>query len=128
HQSLWRAQLNELQQRRMPIEALGSSVEEAIASLKPLAERRVRLGLVLAAIAKQEKIEVENADIESAVNEQIASAGPQADQARKYFANPANRQQLTGPVLEDKVTGWLIEKAAVTTKSIAPNELLTELQ
>ncbi len=128
HQSLWRAQLNELQQRRLPIEALGSSVEEAIASLKPLAERRVRLGLVLASIAKIEKIEVDNADIEAAVNEQIASAGPQAEQARKYFANPANRQQLTGPVLEDKVTGWLIEKAAVTTKSIAPNELLTELQ
>lgn len=128
HQALWRAQLNELQQRRMPIEALGSSIDEAIASLKPLAERRVRLGLVLAAIAKQEKIEVDNADIEAAVNEQIASAGPQADQARAYFANPANRQQLTGPVLEDKVTGWLIEKAAVTTKTIAPNELLAELQ
>lgn len=128
HQALWRAQLNELQQRRLPIEALGASIDEAIASLKPLAERRVRLGLVLAAIAKQEKIEVDAADIEAAVNAQIASAGPQQDQARKYFANPANRQQLTGPVLEDKVTGWLIEKAAVTTKSIAPNELLTELQ
>ena len=128
HQSLWRAQLNELQQRRMPIESLGESIEEAIASLKPLAERRVRLGLVLASIAKLEKIEVADADIDSAVSEQIAAAGPQQEQARKYFANPANRQQLAGPVLEDKVTGWLIDKAAVTTKEIPANELLTELQ
>ena len=128
HQSLWRAQLNELQQRRMPIEALGSSIEEAIASLKPLAERRVRLGLVLASIAKQEKIEVSDADVEAAVTAQIAAAGPQADQARKFFANPANRQQLSGPVLEDKVTGWIIEKAEVTTKEISANELLAELQ
>ncbi len=128
HQSLWRAQLQELQQRRMPIEALGNSVEEAIASLKPLAERRVRLGLVLAAIAKQEKIEVSQADIEAAVQAQIAAAGPQAEQARQYFANPQNRQQLAGPVLEDKVTGWLIEKAEVTTKEIPASELLAELQ
>ncbi|TKW61740.1 MAG: trigger factor [Blastochloris viridis] len=128
HQALWRAQLQELQQRRLPIEALGNSVEEAIASLKPLAERRVRLGLVMASIAKQEKIEVNAADLEAAVNAQIAAAGPQADQARKYFANPANRQQLSGPVLEDKVTGWLIEKADVTTKEIPSTELLTELQ
>lgn len=128
HQALWRAQLNELQQRQLPIEALGASVEEAIANLKPLAERRVRLGLVLASIAKQEKIEVKDADLEEAVSQQIAAAGPQADQARKYFANPANRQQLTGPVLEDKVTSWLIDKAAVTTKAVTANELLTELQ
>lgn len=128
HQALWRAQLNELQQRRMPIEALGSSVEEAIASLKPLAERRVRLGLVLAAIAKAEKIEVSPSDIEQAVNEQIAAAGPQQEQARKYFANPANRNQLSGPVLEDKVTSWLIEQADVTTKELPANELLAELQ
>ena len=128
HQALWRAQLNELQERRMPIESLGASVEEAVASLKPLAERRVRLGLVLAAIARTEKIEVTNADIEEAVNAQIASAGPQQEQARKYFANPANRAQLNGPVLEDKVTGWLIEKAEVTTKEIPAKELLAELQ
>ena len=128
HQALWRAQLQELQQRRMPIEALGSSVEEAIASLKPLAERRVRLGLVMAAIAKQEKIEVSASDIDAAVSAQIAAAGPQQEQARQYFANPQNRQQLSGPVLEDKVTAWLIEKAEVTTKDIAAGELLAELQ
>lgn len=103
-------------------------MEDAIASLKPLAERRVRLGLVMASIAKQEKIEVSASDIEAAVSAQIAAAGPQAEQARQYFANPQNRQQLSGPVLEDKVTGWLIEKADVTTKEIPSTELLTELQ
>lgn len=127
HQGLWRAQLNDLQQKRLPVEALGN-IEEAVASLKTLAERRVRLGLVLAAIAKAEKIEVSDADIKSAIDAQIAAAGPQADQARQYFAQPANRQQLVGPVLEDKVTGWLIEQAKVTEKTIPATELLTELQ
>lgn len=128
HQALWRAQINELQQKGLPLEALGSSVEEAINGLKPLAERRVRLGLVLAAIARAEKIEVTAEDMEQAIGAQIAAAGPQQEQARKYFANPANRQQLTGPVLEDKVTAWLIAKAEVAEKTIPATELLSELQ
>lgn len=128
HQTLWRAQLNELQQRRLPLEALGASVEEAIASLRPLAERRVRLGLTLAAIARENKIEVTAEDIEKTVNAQIAAAGPQAEQARRYFAQPQNRQQLVGPVLEDKVTNWLLEKSEVTEKKVEAKELLAELQ
>lgn len=128
HQSLWRAQLNELQQRRLPLEALGSSVEEAIASLKPLAERRVRLGLVLAAIARENKIEVAKADLDKVIAEQIQSAGPQAEQARRYFAVPANQQALVGPVLEDKVTEWLIAQAKITEKKVDAKELLAELQ
>lgn len=127
HQGLWRAQLNDLQQKRMPVEALGN-IEEAIANLKTLAERRVRLGLVLAAIAKAEKIEVTDAEVQAAIDSQIAAAGPQAEQARQYFAQPANRQQLVGPVLEDKVTGWIIEKSKVEDKTIPATELLTELQ
>lgn len=125
--ALWQAQLQELQARRQPIESLGS-VEEVFAGLKPLAERRVRLGLTLAAVAKAQKIEVAQADIEKAIEDQIAAAGPQADQARAYFANPANRQQLIGPVLEDKVTAWLIAQAEVSEKKVSAQALLAELQ
>ena len=64
-----------IQQRRLPLEALGSSVEEAIASLKPLAERRVRLGLVLAAVARENKIEVSKADLDKVIAEQIVPCG-----------------------------------------------------
>lgn len=128
HEALWRAQLNDLQQRGLPLSALGDNIEQAIESLKPLAERRVRLGLVLAAIAKAEKIEVKDEELNAAINAQIAAAGPQQEQARAYFAQPQNRQQLLGPVLEDKVTGWLIENAKVTEKKIPAKELLAELQ
>ncbi|MBI1309317.1 MAG: trigger factor [Proteobacteria bacterium] len=128
HQALWRAQLQELQQRNLPIEALGSSVEDAIASLRPLAERRVRLGLTLAAIARENKIEVTTEDLDAAIAAQIEGAGPQAEQARRYFANPQNRQQLLGPILEDKVTKWVLDQAEVKEKKVEAQELLAELQ
>lgn len=128
HKALWRAQLNELQRRNLPLEALGSSVEEAINSLKPLAERRVRLGLVLAAIAKANSIEITAEELNAAIKEQIAAAGPQAEQARRYFAQPENRAGIAGPLLEDKVTTWLLSKADVTEKTVDAKELLSELQ
>lgn len=128
HQALWRAQLQELQNRRLPIEALGNSVDEAIASLRPLAERRVRLGLTMAAIARVNKLEVTAEDLEKAVEGQIMSAGPQAAQARQYFAVPGNRDQLVGPILEDKVAEWIIAKSDVTEKQVNAQELLAELQ
>lgn len=128
HAALWRAQLQELQQRRLPMSALGESVDAAIASLKPLAERRVKLGLVMAEMAKANNLTVTNVDLENAVGQQIQAAGPQAEQARAYFANPANRQQLAGPILEDKVTGWLIEQAKVTEKKVDAQTLLDELR
>lgn len=128
HQALWRAQLQELQNRRLPIEALGESVEAAVASLRPLAERRVRLGLTMAAIAKAQKLEVTAQDVEKTVEEQIAAAGTQAAQARQYFANPANREQLVGPILEEKVAEWILSQSTVTEKTTTAQELLAELQ
>ena len=128
HQALWRAQLQELQQRGLPIEALGKSVEEVQDELKVLAERRVKLGLVLAAISKKQNLKVEAKDLDAAVEAQIAAAGPQADQARQYFANPRMRQQLAGPILEDKVTAWLLSQAEVKEEKIEAKDLLTELE
>lgn len=127
HAALWRAQLQELQQRGLPIEALGKTPDEVIAELKPLAERRVRLGLVLAEIAKTNDIKVETADIDTAIRNQMQMAGPQAEQVKQYFSRPEARQQLAGPILEEKTTAWIISKANVTEKKIPATELLAEL-
>lgn len=128
HQALWRAQLNELRQKGLPMEALGDDIEKVVSELKPLAERRVRLGLTLAAIAKQQQITVQAADMEQAVAEQIRSAGPRSQQVAEYFQKPQNRQQLVGPLLEDKVTAWVLSKATITTKAVDARTLLGELQ
>lgn len=128
HAALWRAQLQELQMRKLPLEALGKPVEEAIADLKPLADRRVRLGLLMADIARLHKIQVTGADLDKAVAEQVAMAGPQSEQVQRHFMKPENRSQLAGPVLEDKVTQFILSKASITEKKVDAKELLSELQ
>jgi trigger factor len=127
HSGLWRAQLQELQQKQMPVSALGD-IQQAIDSLKPLAARRVKLGLVLAAIAREQKLQVTDAELQAALQAQIKAAGPKGEQVREHFRNPNNREQLAGPILEDKVTTWLYSQATITDVSTPAQELLTELQ
>ncbi len=128
HQALWRAQLNDLRRRGLGMEALGENIEEAVASLRPLAERRVRLGLTLAAIAKAQQIQVDDADIQAAIREQVEQAGPRGQEVLAHYKSPQNRQSLAGPLLEDKVTGWILAQATVTEKAVDARELLSELQ
>lgn len=128
HSALWRAQLQELQMRKLPLEALGKPVEEAIADLQPLAERRVRLGLLMAEIARVHKITVTGADLDKAVQAQVDMSGPQGEQVHRHFMKPENRQQLAGPVLEDKVTQFILSKATIEEKKVAAKDLLDELQ
>ncbi|MFZ2587341.1 MAG: trigger factor [Alphaproteobacteria bacterium] len=128
HAALWRAQLQELQMRKLPLEALGKPVEEAIKELLPLADRRVRLGLLMTEIARTHKIQVTGADLDKAVAEQVAMSGPQGEQVQRHFMKPENRSQLAGPVLEDKVTQYILSKATITDTKVDAKELLSELQ
>ncbi|MFZ2619271.1 MAG: trigger factor [Alphaproteobacteria bacterium] len=123
---LLQGQLNNIQRRGMTPEQAGINMEELKAEMAPLATRRVKLGLVLAEIAKREKLQVEEADLRRAIMEQMQHAGPQAQQVQEYFSNPQNRQQLAGPILEQKATDWLVAKAKVTDKTVKASELLEE--
>ncbi|PIZ31190.1 MAG: trigger factor [Alphaproteobacteria bacterium CG_4_10_14_0_8_um_filter_53_9] len=128
HNALWQAQMRELQQRGLGLEALGKAPEEVQKELEPLAKRRVKLGLVMAEIAKKEGLKVEAADLNTAVQAQIQMAGPQAEQAKQFFADPRNRQQLAGPILEDKVSSFILGKAEVKEEKLEAKDLLSELQ
>lgn len=126
--ALWRAQLQELQQRGLPLEALGENPQAVRDGLKPLAERRVRLGLLLAKLAEEKGLQVTEQDLNQAISAQLQMAGPRQEQVREYFSNPQNRAQLRGPILEDKVTAWLLSNAKITEKNVDAKSLLTELE
>jgi trigger factor len=89
-----------------------------------LAERRVRLGLLLADIGQKAKVEVTDAEMTQAVMEQ---ARQYPGQERQFFEfvqqNPQMRQQLRAPIFEDKVIDYIVELADVTDKEVTKDEL-----
>ncbi|MSU89891.1 trigger factor [Rhodobacteraceae bacterium 2CG4] len=89
-----------------------------------LAERRVRLGLLLADVGNRAEINVSDAEMQQAM---MAQARQYPGQERAFFEfiqkNPGAQQQLRAPIFEDKVVDHIVEQAKVTEKTVTKNEL-----
>ena len=96
---------------------------------KTLAERRVRLGLLLAELGQKAEVEVSDAEMTQAVMNQ---ARQYPGQEREFFEyvqqNPQMRQQLRAPLFEDKVVDYVVELAKVTDKEITKAKLEKEIE
>lgn len=91
---------------------------------KTLAERRVRLGLLLAEMGRVQKIEVTDSEMTQAV---MMQARQYPGQERQFFEfvqqNAQMQQQLRAPIFEDKVVDYIVAGASVTEKEISKDEL-----
>ncbi|MBW4984886.1 trigger factor [Mameliella sp. CS4] len=89
-----------------------------------LAERRVRLGLLLAELGQKAEVEVSEAEMTQAIMNQ---ARQYPGQEREFFEyvrqNPQMQQQLRAPLFEDKVVDHIVEQAQVTEKEITKDDL-----
>ena len=97
---------------------------EATDEHKSLAERRVRLGLLLAELGRLEKIEVTDAEMTQAV---IAAARQYPGQEQAFFefvkGNAQMQQQIRAPLFEEKVIDFIVAGANVTEKEIDKDTL-----
>ncbi|GGF68865.1 trigger factor [Paracoccus acridae] len=91
---------------------------------KKLAERRVRLGLLLAEIGQKAEVTVTDQEMTQAV---LRAARQYPGQERAFFEfvqqNQAVQQQLRAPIFEDKVVDHIAEQAQVTEKTVTKEEL-----
>ena len=89
-----------------------------------LAERRVRLGLLLAELGQKAEIQVTDAEMTQAMMNQ---ARQYPGQEREFFEfvqqNPQMQQQMRAPLFEDKVVDYAFELATVTDKDVTKDEL-----
>ncbi|MDF1854765.1 trigger factor [Pseudooceanicola sp.] len=91
---------------------------------RKLAERRVRLGLLLAELGQKAEVEVTDAEMTQAMMNQ---ARQYPGQEREFFEfvqnNPQMQQQMRAPIFEDKVIDYVVELAQVTEKTVSKEEL-----
>ena len=89
-----------------------------------LAERRVRLGLLLAELGQKAEIQVTDAEMTQVMMNQ---ARQYPGQEREFFEfvqqNPQMQQQMRAPLFEDKVVDYVFELATVTDKDVSKDEL-----
>ncbi|MCK0167167.1 trigger factor [Jannaschia sp. S6380] len=96
---------------------------------RKLAERRVRLGLLLAELGQKEGVEVTDAEMTQAI---MTQARQYPGQEREFFQfiqqNQQAQQQLRAPLFEDKVIDLILDRAKVTEKSVSKEELQAEVE
>jgi len=97
---------------------------EMNAEYRPIAERRVRLGLLLAEVGRRNKVEVKPEEINRAIMEEARRYPGQEREVVEFFRKNQNAQaQLRAPIYEDKVVDFMLELAQVTERGVSLEEL-----
>ena len=101
--------------------------EAAKQEYRAIADRRVRLGLVLSEIGEKNKISVTDEEVSRAVIERARSMPGREKEIWDYYRNNAQAlAQLRAPLYEDKVVDFILELADVTEKKVSKEELFKD--
>jgi trigger factor len=93
---------------------------------RPQAERRVRLGLVVAELVRANSLQAKMEQIKAHVEELASSYEKPAEVSRWYFSDNNRLAEVEAIVLENNVTDFVLSKAKVTEKSISFDELMAQ--
>ena len=125
--SVWSQIENDLKQQNRTFADEGTTEEKAREEYRGIAERRVRLGLVIAEIGEKNNIKVSEDQLKAALMEQMRQYPGQERQIWDYYQkNPNALAAMRAPLFEDKVVDFLTELADVTDKPVSREELFAE--
>ncbi|MCY6380606.1 trigger factor [Hoeflea prorocentri] len=125
--NIWGQISADLEQSGKTFEDEDTTEEEAREDYGKLAERRVRLGLVLSQIGESAEIQVTDEEMQRAVYDQVRQYPGQEQQVMEYFQKtPDAVAQLRAPIFEEKVIDHIIASADVTDKTVSKEELMAE--
>lgn len=105
----------------------GKSEDELKAEYRDIAERRVRLGLLLAEIGRRHKLEVSDQEVAQAISAQARQFPGQERQIfEAYQRNPQLVAQVRAPIYEEKVVDYVMELIKVADRPVTRDELFAE--
>jgi trigger factor len=122
--TIWQRVQHEVEGHGRSFADEGTTEEEARAQYRKIAERRVRLGLVVAEIGNVNNVQVTEEEHTAALRAEVARFRGQEQQVYDYYRkNPQALAALRAPVFENKVVDHLIGLAASTDKPMTRAEL-----
>ncbi|QLF70310.1 trigger factor [Peteryoungia desertarenae] len=126
-ENIWRQINTDLAQSGKTFEDEDTTEEKAREEYRALAERRVRLGLVLSEIGEKAGVEVSEEEMQRALFAQLQQFPGQEKQILDFFRNtPGASASLRAPIFEEKVIDKLLADVTVTDKTVSKEELLAD--
>jgi trigger factor len=124
---IWNSVTEEMKTNNRTFADEDTTEDEAREEYRRIADRRVRLGLVLAEVGEKNTITVSDEELTRAVVEQARQYRGQEQQAFEQMRkNPQVLAQIRAPLFEEKVVDFLLELAKVTDKSVTREALYTD--
>ena len=103
------------------------SEEELKKEYGAIAERRVRLGLLLSEIARANNLQITREELSAAVMSQARNYPGQEDKVFEFYRkNPKEVDELKGPILEEKAVDFVLGKVKRAEKKISIEELMKD--
>jgi len=122
--SIWDRVTHEIKEHGKSFEDEGTTEEKAKAQYTRIAERRVRLGLVVAEIGQENKIEIAEEEMQQALIAEVQKFPGQEQEVYDYYRkNPDAIAGLRAPIYETKVVNFVAELADKTEKKVTREEL-----
>ncbi|GAB5457466.1 MAG: trigger factor [Henriciella sp.] len=124
---IWQQLQTEMDAGRTAEEDKDKSEDELKAEYRKIAERRVRLGLVLAEIGRVAEITIDESEVQQALIQEARNFPGQEREVIEFFQkNPNAMAQLRAPIYEDKVVDHILETAKVKEEKVSKEDLLKE--
>lgn len=128
-ETIWRQIVNELSNTGRTFEDEDTTEEKAREDYRNIAERRVRLGLVMSEIGDRAKVQITEEELQRAMAAQLRQVPGQEQMLIDYYRkNPDAVASLRAPIFEEKVVDYLLELVNVTDKPTTTAELLKQAE
>jgi trigger factor len=125
--AIWQQVQQDKEAGQLPEDDAKKTDEQLEKEYRKIAERRVRLGLVLAEIGRANNVTVSEQELAEAIRREAIKYGAQAQQVFNLLRENQNAQaQLRAPIFEDKVVDLIVSKAKVKEKKVSKDELMKE--
>lgn len=121
--SIW--QQYEQAKARGQVDDEGASEEDLKAEYSAIAQRRVRMGILLSQVAGAQKLEVTTEELRKAIFDQ-ARMYPGQERAifEFYNKNPEHVNELRGPILEEKAVDYVLSQVQLTEKKVTTSDIV----
>lgn len=128
-ESIWKQVQESKTKSELPKEDQGKTEEELRKEYHTIAERRIRLGLLLSEVAQQQKLEVAPNDLRNALMAEARRFPGQEKAVIEYYTQtPGALERIRAPLLEEKVVDYILSQAKVSDTTISADDLMKKTE
>ncbi|CAN5170733.1 trigger factor [soil metagenome] len=126
-ETIWRQVEDEKQKGELSDEDKAKSDDQLKTEYRKIAERRVRLGLILAEIGRKHDVQVTDQELQGALMAEARRYPGQEQEVYDFFRqNPQSAAQLRAPIYEEKVVDVLLGEAKITDEEVSKDDLFAD--